>query len=366
MRILLYSLGDFIYDAIALANQLAQKVDTTLMIPRDGYESLFMDAEFPVLSPKLHVIFFNHYSSSSPRNLLEVRKTLSIIHQLKPDLIHLQPCTWLSLAVPLLSKKYPIITTIHDPYPMKGRTGTAIRYPCQIIQMIFSKKLLAWGDNTKEIMRDRFKISDRRIKVVPYGGHEWLLEWWTPGNSNEIQNTILFFGAIVKHKGLEYLIEATSLIQKEIPDLKVVIAGKGELPRKLKNSPPNDVFEIHNHFLPYPLLIKLINKSTLAVFPYTQATQSGGINMAIAFKKAIVATQVGNFANYVDSGKTGILTPPKNSEKLAQAIIYLLKNPEIRKEMGEAGYNKMRQEFSWEISAEKHIAIYRALVNSTS
>ena len=53
---------------------------------------------------------------------------------------------------------------------------------------------------------------------------------------------------------------------------------------------------------------------------------------------------------------------PKDAESLAQAITYLLQNPEMRREMGEAGYSKMRSEFSWDISAEKHIEVYHEVL----
>lgn len=365
MRVLLYSLG-FIYDVIPLANSLSEKIDTILMIPHNAYENFIRDAKSPVLSPALNIIFFEHYPPFSLRNLLETKNIAEKIRQIDPDIIHLQPCSWLNLILPSLKKYYPIVTTIHDPLPMKGRTMTMINYPFQIIQMTLSDKLFVWGNYTKELLINRLHVPERKIEVVPYGGHEWLCEWWSVNDSSEDKNTVLFFGKIHKHKGLKYLVKAIPRVQKEIPKLKVIIAGKGRLPSELKNRKLISVFKVYNHFISYPRLLQLIKKSAVVVFPYVEATQSGGINMALALKKAVVATKVGNFPEYIDSGKSGILVPPRDPESLAWAIVYLLQNPDVRKRIGEEGYNKMKKEFSWGISAEKHITCYKKLLEEKS
>jgi glycosyltransferase involved in cell wall biosynthesis len=54
----------------------------------------------------------------------------------------------------------------------------------------------------------------------------------------------------------------------------------------------------------------------------------------MAFGKAVVATNVGCLPEYVQDGITGILVPPQDEEKLAQAIIRLLENDELRTRLG--------------------------------
>ena len=66
---------------------------------------------------------------------------------------------------------------------------------------------------------------------------------------------------------------------------------------------------------------------------------------ASAMKKPVIATDIRGCRESVDDGKTGILVPIGNSEKLAQAIIYLFKNPEEAKEMGRKGRKKALKEF---------------------
>jgi glycosyltransferase involved in cell wall biosynthesis len=66
---------------------------------------------------------------------------------------------------------------------------------------------------------------------------------------------------------------------------------------------------------------------------------------ASATERPIVATDIRGCREAVDNNKTGILVPVKDSEKLAQAIIYLLRNPDIAREMGKQGREKALKEF---------------------
>ncbi|MDY6895332.1 MAG: glycosyltransferase, partial [Thermotogota bacterium] len=61
-------------------------------------------------------------------------------------------------------------------------------------------------------------------------------------------------------------------------------------------------------------------------------------------------------------GKTGYVVPPKDSGALADAIIKLLQNDDLRKEMGENAYEKAKEELSWDSIAEKTIEVYKKVV----
>lgn len=62
-------------------------------------------------------------------------------------------------------------------------------------------------------------------------------------------------------------------------------------------------------------------------------------------KLPVVATDIRGCRGSVDKGKTGILVPSKNSEKVAEAVLSLLQNPARAREMGEAGRKKIEREF---------------------
>jgi len=72
----------------------------------------------------------------------------------------------------------------------------------------------------------------------------------------------------------------------------------------------------------------------------------------MACKCAIVATNVGGVPDYAIPNKTAIVVPPRNSEKLAEGISYLIDNWDEAKKIAERGYNYIKQ-FTWEIATKK-------------
>jgi glycosyltransferase involved in cell wall biosynthesis len=95
-----------------------------------------------------------------------------------------------------------------------------------------------------------------------------------------------------------------------------------------------------------------------------EATQSGVVPIAYAHAKPVVATRVGSLPECVDDGRTGLLVPPRDEHALAKALIRLLQDDELRREMGAAGRQKLNEECSDEVIAAKHIEVYRRAVQA--
>jgi len=82
---------------------------------------------------------------------------------------------------------------------------------------------------------------------------------------------------------------------------------------------------------------------------------------AMACKKPVIGTNVGGVPFLIDNNKNGLLVPPRDPQALADAIIKILENPKLAKEMGENGYKKVSQGFTWGMQAAKTINVYRNL-----
>lgn len=160
-------------------------------------------------------------------------------------------------------------------------------------------------------------------------------------------------------RNVGYLIEAVPRIVSVIPDVKVVIAGSGDLSEYTSLLADQDHYEIHNRFIPDEEVAGFFQRAAFVVLPYVDASQSGIIPIAYAFKKPVVVTDVGSIPEVVDNGKTGIIVPPKDSGLLAEAIISLLQNPQLLDRMGQNAYDKMRGELSWDAIAREIIRAYR-------
>lgn len=82
---------------------------------------------------------------------------------------------------------------------------------------------------------------------------------------------------------------------------------------------------------------------------------------AMALKKPIVATGTSEF--YIENGRTGYLVPSKNPMILAEKIMELINNQEIRKKFGEAGFEKIKNMCDLEAFNNKMLSIYLNLTN---
>jgi len=89
---------------------------------------------------------------------------------------------------------------------------------------------------------------------------------------------------------------------------------------------------------------------------------SNAVLEAMAAGLPVVATAVGGTPEVVVNGVTGLLVPPRDPDTLAQAITRLLRNPDLRREMGQAGRERVEREFSVERMVQATEALYEELV----
>jgi glycosyltransferase involved in cell wall biosynthesis len=85
---------------------------------------------------------------------------------------------------------------------------------------------------------------------------------------------------------------------------------------------------------------------------------------AMACSKPIVASRVGGIPEVVVDGKTGLLVPPKDAERLADAIVKMMKDRAFAVSMGNAGYARVTERFTVERMVEETLAIYERLDGS--
>jgi len=356
MRIVFPVIGHIRY-TIQLANALSKTEETLLLLPKNSKET-YSDLVEDTVKVKT---FYRGKRHRYPTNLLGITEILKHIINFKPDILHIQSGDfWLCFVLPIL-KKYPIVTTVHDPKLHLGEERLHAKFIAQVTRR-YTTQTIVHGEELKKIMIKEYRAEKETIHVIPHGDYSFYKKW-EGKDIQEIGNTILFFGRIWPYKGLDYLIKAQPLITKEIPDAKIVIAGKGENFKKYERLMANkEAFIVYNSFIPNHMVAELFQKASVIVLPYVEATQSGVIPIAYAFKKPVVAANVGSIPEVVDDNKTGYLVPPKNPEKLAEAIIKLLQNKEERKKMGENAYEKMKKEMCWDNIAKKTIEVYQKAI----
>lgn len=283
-------------------------------------------------------------------------KVLNFFRKGKYDVINYIETPSLFHFIPLWFFRKKLVITIHDGKPHSGAGNWKSRL-CRIVSKLYIKKYIVLNKSEVDVFAHEYAINRNRIHTSHLGYYDILRAY---GNiDKQKEKYILFFGRISKYKGIEYLLEAMKIVHEKHPDVKVIIAGKGDFYFDISHYTEFDYVEIRNYYIGLSELSDLIRGALISVCPYTDATQSGVVNSSFALNTPVIATKVGGLPEMIEDGKTGIIIPPKNIEALSSAIISCLDNPERIKIMSEN--IKKSAEYgigSWDNIADEYIRIY--------
>lgn len=186
-------------------------------------------------------------------------------------------------------------------------------------------------------------------------------------------NTILYFGSLIRKKGLLELPFIFNEVLQENPKAKLILVGKdvpdiisetGSTWGMMKNlfTPAALSKVTYLGSVPYSDIQCHINQAAVCVFPsFAEALPVSWIE-AMAMQKAIVASNIGWATAIVDEGLNGFLVNPKEHIIYAARINTLLKNSQMRQQFGLAAREKVIQRFSIDVVARQSMSFYKSLI----
>jgi len=357
-----------------LANAISKYAETIVLKPDDSNDNLFSEnvklikAFQPIHLPKKHQI--KALSLTNVKNLFSFRN-IKIVTEINPDVIHftnLYPhISFVTFLNKSIIKKFPTICTLHSTLTLRELSPAKFGFVGSLLQFIsiFTRrlvkpdKIIVHTEENRKILIE-MGIPSEKVAVIPHGSYTFFRSYAHIEVSKH-ENAVLFFGYIIRNKGVEYLIKAAPIVSKEVPDIKIIIAGEGDLP-SYRELVDKSIFDVYNEFLPNEKVAELFQRAKIVVLPYIyHQGHSGVLNIAFAFGKPVVVTDVGDLPNLVDNGKIGLIVPPKDPEALAEAIVKLLKDDELRERMSKNSYKKA-QELSWDNIAKMHLKVYEETI----
>lgn len=346
--------------SVQLTSALAQETEVLLLLSYQQAQPYLSR-----LDPAVNFYPFNQPRLRQPlRQIVNSAKILRRIREFNPDVIHLQNGhLWFNLFLPFLNR-YPLVITIHDPKPHKGDHETG-KTPQLMRIWDFghhrADQLIVHGEQLKKVVIEDLGFPNDVVHVVPMIAHGDNIAY---SQFQEDEYQILFFGRIWEYKGLEYLIKAEPLVTAAVPGAKFVIAGRGEdfdRYRSLMVHP--DRFTVYNEYIPDSKVAELFRCASVVALPYIDASQSGVIPMAYTYGKPVVATTVGGLPEIVDHGGTGYLVPPRDEKALAEALIRLLQDRNLRHKMGKNAKRKVETDLSPDTVARQTLTVYRLAID---
>ena len=189
---------------------------------------------------------------------------------------------------------------------------------------------------------------------------------------NEDENVVSFVGNLAPWQGVEYLIHAASLIVEKMQKTKFLIVGDGIMREKLESFVKELNIEhsiIFTGTAPYENVPEYINISDVCVAPFIRTrNESMGLSPLkiyeyLACGKPVVASNIKGVGNLLEDSNSGISVPSDNPNELAKAIIKLLKDKQLREQMGNNGREIVSNSYSWEITARKTKEVFENILD---
>lgn len=209
-------------------------------------------------------------------------------------------------------------------------------------------------------------INSNKVKLLKGSGVT--LKKFTQYKELRRTPTICFVGRLLRDKGINEFVSAANIIKKRNIKAKFLVAG--EIDKKNPTGLSNkDLIKIKKNkniqILGFQKNIaKIYAKSHIVCLPSYREGFPKTLIEAAAASRAIVTTNVPGCKDAIIKNKTGILVPARDPIKLADAIEWLIENPDIRISMGKRGRQLAQREFRIEKIVQAHMNIYKNLLKT--
>ncbi|MGE6397472.1 glycosyltransferase family 4 protein [Chryseobacterium scophthalmum] len=278
------------------------------------------------------------------------------LKEINPDVIIIDNCM-LTYFVSTLALRKKMLLVVHDPFLHSGEDFFIDRVLRKIHFSLIRQKILL-NENQKNEFIAHYNYNPKDIHTSFLGVYDFLNYCKTNESVDSGNFNILFFGRISPYKGIKFLLDAfvDILLTKKYPDITLTIAGSGNFDFEIEHYRKYSEIRILNEYIYPENLANLIFNSSVVVCPYIDATQSGVVMSAYAFKKPVIVTNVGGLPEMVKDRSTGIIIEPKNSEAITNAILELYNNSYLLEIMSQ-NIEKLyfSGEKSWTSSANRFI-----------
>jgi spore coat protein SA len=306
------------------------------------------------------------------------RQVARIIQQVRPDLVHVHNRPLLALSLKRrLPSQIPIILHMHNLYESLGkRERPPLESPLPVAGFAACSHFV--------LARERSRLGrGARLSRVIYNGVEtdaFASLWDQAPEALEVRRqygigdepTVLFAGKLRAAKGVHILLAAMDLVWESVPRAVLVLVGGTEYGRGRTRRETPFMRQFHRDlarapgrvvltgFIPPPAMPRTYLLGDIFVGP-SQIEEGLGLVFleAAAAGLPIIATRMGGIPEVVREGFNGLLLQqPDDPAELAEKIIRLLGDANLRRELGQQGRDRVVNHFSWDKIARDLEAFY--------
>lgn len=366
----------YIYNfKLSLANSLKQNgYDIVLVAPAGNYQEKLVDKGFRFIP-----LNFEIWSANPIIEVATLAKIIKLYHTEKPMLVHhftLKCVLYGSLTAKIIGN-IRVVNAVTGISHILRDQGIRAKIFSPLIKALYrfvlsSERSRVIFQNSED--RDYFVINNlvKESLAMVIRGSGVNTEVFKPTSISDRQSNknvkILFASRMLREKGIFELIEAARIIKKK--DIKVKFIFAGDIyPDNPSSLTKEDILKIKAEGLVEYLghvenMKQLLNDCDIVVHPsYSEGTPRILIEAA-AMEKPIIATDIAGHRGIVQGNINGLLVPVKDVNTLAESILQLVNNEELRRLMGKEGRKIVLREFDEKIVIEKTLAVYKELLYS--
>ncbi len=220
--------------------------------------------------------------------------------------------------------------------------------------------IICYTDTEKEELVS-IGVEREKIKVIHNGIDT---NHFVPSEKSYLENKrLLWIGRYAKGKGVEYLIEALSILKLEYPEITLTLVGKGPDKDKIVKQIKELGLEkniILKDFILNSEIVQLYQQSSVFVLSSLEEGVPRTILEAMSCGIPVVCSRLPQLIDIVEG--SGYVVPTKDPQALADSISAILSNPELAANMSAHGRQKVLNGYSWLDTVKKTISLYEELV----
>jgi glycosyltransferase involved in cell wall biosynthesis len=318
------------------------------------------------LSEKYNMAHFQYILKAKTlrqKYMLSIFKCLDLFHRLIKGRFHLfiadmlSPESFVAFIVAKLLKRPVIIPDDHWYWP--STVLGKITWPIAVLlarnsdlMLVTSLARLYWksiGVDDNKLMTAPLQISLLEVNEKDYLKFEELKK------SFKCHKVVLYFGRLVKYKGVEYLIKAFAKLSEENKEACLIIAGEGPERQRLEKLCKELKLDNRVHFTGF---VKEEDKAAFfllcdvfvhpAIRLATPEEWGLAVNEAMSVGKPVVVTTAVGAKELVKNGVNGYIVPERNVDAIYNAIKILINNDDLRNKMGYAARRTIEQGYTYE------------------
>ena len=270
--------------------------------------------------------------------------------------------------------KIPVVIRLHgsDTYfcHLEGRTQKKKNFYFEKKALLGADHILSVSTFTADKTKTLFGLQ-KDIATIHNGVD---VEAFTPDNTMITPFSMLYFGSIIRKKGVLALAKAFNEVIAKEPKATLKFIGKDVVDAKtgtstialLKSILTKEALE-NTAFIaqiPYSEVADAIRKSHVVCLPsYAEAFPMTWLE-AMALEKAMVTSDIGWAKELMVDGETGYAVHPDDTQKLSEAIVHLLQDLELSKKIGIQARKRILAHFTQDQIAEKNSIFYKEITSS--